>query len=393
VPESLICVGCTLLCDDVTTDGRRLEPECALGTAWLADRSAPAADAPDATVAGAPADRETAVARAAQLLRAARRPLVHGFAEATIEDARAAVTLADRLGAIVAIGAPVQPWPGAPAFPLRGSSTATLGEIRDRSQLVIVWHEDPETTHPRLLQRLGFGADGSPTRVDGSRTLVVIDDRDTATVRRADLALDWPEDRDIEALAELFERFDGVRHATIVYGAALATGAGGQRRELALHELVRRLSHGRHLVTLSLAGTAGIRSADDVLAWQTGYSGTVDLASGHPELVTVIEPLIDHERIDLALCIEDDPREGVPTIVLSHRADPVDAEVWIRTAPVGVAASGTVHRLDGVPLTLRPPRSAEAGTPAAPTAIPTAAPTATPTAAAVLADLLKATDI
>ena len=87
-------------------------------------------------------------------------------------------------------------------------------------------------------------------------------------------------DRDVEALAELFERFDGVRHATIVYGAALAAGAGGQRRELALHELVRRLSHGRHVVTLSLPGTAGIRGAGDVLAWQTGYPGTVDLAIG-----------------------------------------------------------------------------------------------------------------
>jgi formylmethanofuran dehydrogenase subunit B len=376
MPDSLICAGCGLLCDDVTADGPRLEPPCALGAAWLTDRSAPAGDAPDATVAGVPADGETALVRAARLLRDARRSLVHGFAGATIEDARAAVTLADRLGAIVATGPPARPWPGAAAFPLRGSSTATLGEIRDRSQLVIIWHEDPETTHPRLLQRLGFGEHGSPTHVDGSRTLVVVDDRDTATRRRADHALDWPPDRDVEALAELFDRFDDARHATIVYGAALATGTGGQRRELALSELVRRLSHGRHVVTLSLAGTAGIQSADDLLAWQTGYSGTVDLGSGHPELVTVTEPLIDHERIDLALCVEDEPSGGVPTIVLSHRAGPAETEVWIRTAPAGVAAAGTMHRLDGVPLTLSPPRGSTA-----------------PTAAAVLERLLKATDI
>ncbi len=385
MPESLICAGCALLCDDVTTDGVRLEPECALGDAWLADRRAStgdssnvldAPDVPAATVAGVPTDPAIALARAAQLLRDARRPLVHGFAAATIEDARAAVTLADRLGAIVATGPLAAPWPGAPAFPLRGSTTATLGEIRDRSQLVIIWHEDPETTHPRLLQRLGFGENGAPTRVDGPRTLVVVDDRETATSRRADLAVDWPADRDVETLAELFERFEGVQHATIIYGAALAAGTGGQRRELALHELVRRLSHGRHVVTLSLPGTTGIRGAGDVLAWQTGYAGTVDLASGHPELMTTTEPVIEHELIDLALCVEDDPGGGVPTIVLSHRADPADAEVWIRTAPAGVAAAGTVHRLDGVPLTLSPPLRSTA-----------------PTSASVLADLLKATDI
>jgi formylmethanofuran dehydrogenase subunit B len=384
VPESLICAGCALLCDDVTTDGVHLYPECPLGDAWLADRwastgdSRNALDAPDvpaATVSGVAADPAAALARAAQLLRNARRPLVHGFANATVEDARAAVALADRLGAIIATGSPTAPWPGAPAFPLRGSSSATLGEIRDRSQLVIVWREDPETTHPRLLQRLGFGADGSPTRVDGPRTLVVVDDRDTATAGRADLVVDWPEDRDVEALAELFERFDDARHATIIYGPALAAGVGGQRRELALHELVRRLSHERHVVTLSLPSATGLRGAGDALAWQTGYAGTVDLASGHPELLTATEPVIEHELVDLALCVEDDPADGVPTIVLSHRAQPADTEVWVRTAPAGVAAAGTVHRLDGVPLALSPPRRSTA-----------------PTAATVLADLLRATD-
>jgi len=383
VPESLICAGCSLLCDDVTVghdDGElRLEPECALGAAWLAARTRAHGDGPAATIAGDAVDLERAIAHSAQLLREAQRPLVHGFAAATIEDVRAAVTLADRVGAIVATRAHAQPWPGAPAFALRGSSSATLGEIRDRSELVIVWHEDPETTHPRLLQRLGFGEGGSATRVDGPRTLVVIDDRDTATARRADLTLDWPSDRDVEALAELFDRFDGVRHATIVYGAALAAGAGGQRRELALHELVRRLSHQHHVVTLSLAAAPGTRGADDVLAWQTGYGGVVDLASGHPQLVTATGPLLEHERIDLALCVEDDPAalaDGVPVISLSSVPVPAGAEVWINTAAPGVAAAGTLHRLDGVPLTLQPPW-----------------PSMAPPAAQVLTHLLKATDI
>ena len=63
-----------------------------------------------------------------------------------MEDARAAVALADRLGAVVHHGV-TGAWPGAPAIALRGASTATLGEIRDRSQLVVIWREDPET-HP-----------------------------------------------------------------------------------------------------------------------------------------------------------------------------------------------------------------------------------------------------
>ena len=147
-----------------------------------------------ATISGEAVDVDTALSRAAELLRAARRPLVHGFDGATVEDARAAVALADRLGALVTTGPVAGRWPGAPAVPLRGVSTATLGEIRDRSQLVVIWREDPETTHPRLLDRLGFGVVGR------TAPSCVVDDRDTATARRAGVRLSWPRERDLEAL-------------------------------------------------------------------------------------------------------------------------------------------------------------------------------------------------
>jgi formylmethanofuran dehydrogenase subunit B len=379
--EPLVCAGCALLCDDVTGDEASFEPACPLGAAWLDQHSD--ADAADATVGGERVGVDAALAHAAQLLRGGRRPLVHGFAGASVEDARAAVALADRIGAIVITAGPGGAWPGASAFPLRGASTATLGEIRDRSGLVVIWREDPDTTHPRLLHRLGFGAAGS--RMTGERTLAVLDDRDTRTARHADLRLDWPRDRDAEALGAvhllargakqldvdgglrerldpLLRRLDAVAHATVVYGPALAAGSGGQRRALALHELVRELSHDRHVVTLSLAGAPGVRGADEVLAWQTGYSGPVDLGCGHPEPLIGTAPTLEHERVDVALCVEGDTETtgDAAVIALSPRCRVPAPEVWIRTAAVGVEAGGTMHRLDGVPLALRPPRPSSA---------------------------------
>jgi len=363
------CAGCGLLCDDVTveasSDRVRLRPECPLGTQWFSERLLAPADAPAATIDGEPADLESALARAAEVLRGARRPLLHGFEAATVEDARAAVALADRLGALVSTGGVA----GAPAVAVRGASTATLGEIRDRSRLVVIWREDPETTHPRLLERLGFGG-GEP-----ERTLVVVDDRETAAARRADAHLRWARDRDLDALTSLHvlqrglalrpgdleaglralvELLDAVPHATFVYGAGLTAGAGGQRRALALHELVRGLCRERHTVTLELPGTPGTRSADDVLAWQSGYGGNVDFASGHPELVTATRWFDD---VDVTLRVAPGPTGSL-------LAGP-GAEVWIRTAGAGVEASGTMHRLDGVPLTLQAPRPDDAPTAAA----------------------------
>jgi len=366
------CAGCGLLCDDVFVQQRNgdvhLEPPCRLGAEWFAERMLRPAESPGATINGEVVDVEPALARAAELLRGARRPLLNGFVHATVEDARAAVALADRLGALVSTGAVAGAWPGAPAVPLRGASTATLGEIRDRSRLVVIWREDPETTHPRLLDRLGFGG-------DDERTLVVVEDANTATVRRAEVRLGWERDHDLDALVSLhalqrgvtvpegeigtqaeslLERLRAVPHVAFVYGAGLTAGAGGQRRALALHELVRALCQERHAVTLELPDSPGCRSAEDVLAWQTGYGGNVDFAGGHPELVTATEPF---EDVDVTLRVESGPAGCLV-------AGP-GVEVWIRTAAAGVSAGGTAHRLDGVPLTLQVPQPGDAPTAAA----------------------------
>ena len=365
------CAGCGLLCDDVTVersgDDVRLRPGCALGARWFSERIRRPADTPAATVDGEPADLESALAGAAELLRGARRPLLRGFEGTTVEDARAAVTLADRLGALVSTGDVA----GAPAVALRGASTATMGEIRDRSRLVVLWREDPDTTHPRLLERLGFGG-GAP-----ERTLVVVDDRDTATAHRADVQLRWARERDLEALTSLhmlqrglapgrgglegelhglMERIDAVPHLTVVHGPGLTGGAGGQRRAIALHELVRALSRERHAVTLELPSAPGTRSADEVLAWQSGYGGNVDFASGHPELVTATRWFDD---VDVTLRVEPGPTGSLLADGRGGR------EVWIRTAAAGVETGGTVHRLDGVPLTLQAPHPDDAPTVAA----------------------------
>jgi formylmethanofuran dehydrogenase subunit B len=136
---------------------------------------------------------------------------------------------------------------------------------------------------------------------------------------------------------------------------------------LALHELVRELSHDRHAVALALPGTPGTRTAQEVLAWQTGYSENIDLASGHPELATAAGSLPIDEDVDVLLCIEgdvDEVGEDVTQIALGSRLRE-GVEVSIRTAAAGVAATGTAHRLDGVPLTLQAPVPGDAPTSAA----------------------------
>src|SRR5690242_10678150 len=157
-PERATCAGCGLVCDDITAvvddEGgiERLERTCPLGDAWFAERIAPAA--PPARVDGREAGLDEALDAAAAILAAARAPLVYGLGQTSCEAQRVAVALAEAIGATIDPAGPVLDGASGLAFQTRGASTATLGEVRDRGGLVVIWRADPATTHPRLFERL-----------------------------------------------------------------------------------------------------------------------------------------------------------------------------------------------------------------------------------------------
>ncbi len=328
----MTCAGCGCVCDDGRT--------CALGDAWLALGERP----PLARVEGHEASLDEAVDAAAAILRQARAPLVCGLGRTSIEAQRRAVALAEQIGAVVDFGAE------AAAFQAIGSSTATFGEIRDRAELVVVWHADPVVTHPRLLERL---------RV---RSLVVVDATRTATAEQAERFIEVKDDfealwelralvKDVplstSSLDALARRLLTARHVAVIYGALDELSA------LALFELVRDLGRDRHAVTLGLRADGNARGAEDVLAWQTGFPGPVSFARGHPLQAP------GRRDVDAALVVTAEPPPlAVPTVLIDPRATAA-AQVVIAPAADGIEVPGTVHRMDGVPLPLHAPRPAE----------------------------------
>jgi formylmethanofuran dehydrogenase subunit B len=370
------CAGCGLVCDDIVAvrgDGgriERLERTCPLGDAWFADRVA--VDAPPARVDGREASLEEALDAAAAILSAARAPLVYGLGQATCEDQRATVALAEALGATIDPAGPVLDGAAGGAFPARGASTATLGEVRDRSEVVVIWRADPATSHPRLFERL---------RLPGpDRALVVVDERRTATAEQATAFIELPASGDVEALwrlralaregaaddsplGALAAHLRDCRHGAILHHvreplAALAIGA-----------IVRDLTRVAHLVAITLRHEPNAAGAEDVLAWQTGYPSAVSFAAGHPranpgELSAAA--LLARGDADAALVVGSDPLDHLPAAAAERlRAIPfvsVDAldtataqaaRVAFTTSAPGIHRAGVVHRLDGVPVPLR----------------------------------------
>jgi hypothetical protein len=84
-------------------------------------------------------------------------------------------------------------------------------------------------------------------------------------------------------------------------------------------------------------------------------------------LATAIESLAIDQAVDVSLCVAGGGGElGDGITQIAFASLPMqDVEVSIRTAAAGVAAGGTAHRLDGVPLALQAPLPGDAPTAAA----------------------------
>jgi formylmethanofuran dehydrogenase subunit B len=391
MPErAAICAGCGCGCDDIevaVADGalERVTGTCAVGDSWFAERTADAP--PVARMDGREVDLADAVEASAAILHEARLPLVFGLGDTACEGQRAAVALAEAVGGVIdpavdgAVGGAAQ---------AIGVSTATLGELRGRAELVVVWRADPVATNPRLLPRLRLDRAG---RAAG-RTLVVVDARRTETAEEGDEFIELPPELDFEALwamralvrdvaldgelaarlpLDALERLAG-RLRACTYGAVLH-GPAGYPNALALFALVRDLARVAHVVALPLRENGNARGAEDVLAWQTGYPAAVSFAREHPrarlgEFSTA--GLLERGETDAALIVgfdalrhlpppAADQLRRIPTIVVDPRATETAAaaRVAFATAGAGVGREGTVHRMDGVPLTLRAPLASE----------------------------------
>ena len=67
-----------------------------------------------------------------------------------------------------------------------GEVTCTLGEIKNRADLIVVWRADPLESHPRLFSRYALSRPGaSSRRAERPLSASIVDVRETETVREA----------------------------------------------------------------------------------------------------------------------------------------------------------------------------------------------------------------
>jgi formylmethanofuran dehydrogenase subunit B len=359
---------------------------------------------------------EEALDAGAELLGGARRALVYLAPDISCEAQRAAVALADRLHAVVDDITSSTAAGGLLAAQRRGRPTATLGEIRNRADLLVFWGVDPAERYPRFLSR--YAPDPAGLFVPNGRsdrTVVAIDIGDERGPRDADVRIALaPEDeqaalarlrastlervaraaaataagkpaktgeKDADAanpggaLGALSDRFDSARYAVIVYDAEPCESDGGDGgsgrtardrawRAEALIALAQQLNAGIRCSLLGLRAGGNRSGAEAVMTWQTGFPMTVDYSRGVPRYRPdeATATLLERGSLD-AIVVVGNARaagipsmDGVPRVVIGPWASEVKpaAEIAIDTGVAGIHEGGMAFRMDDIPLPLRP---------------------------------------
>jgi formylmethanofuran dehydrogenase subunit B len=346
-------------------------------------------------VDGKPTAFDEAVQHAVEILRGSKSPLVWGLARGSTAGHRAAVALAEQIGGTVDTVTSTKP-EAAMAFQKLGQSTCTLGEVRNRADLVVFWRANPVVTHPRHLERYSVEPPGLfVPRGKADRTIVVVDVASTETSERADTFLkiaSVDETVVVESLKRLV-RGEEASETTLSsellsqlkrlaqqlkdckYGALFLGGANSQARgdaTEALFMLTRELNAFTRFTVHVLGRPTG---AENVLTWQTGFPFAVNFALGYPRFdpqAFSANVLLERGEVDSCVLVGSDSvqllspaatdrLQQLPTIALDYPyADPgFAATVRFTTAIYGIHAAGTAYRMDGVSIPLRKILSAE----------------------------------
>jgi formylmethanofuran dehydrogenase subunit B len=392
IVDHVTCLGCGCACDDITLvvkQDRVAEARnaCALGVAWFGDGGV----SQEVRVDGRSTSLKQALVRTAQILRAAKRPLVYLAADISCEAQREAVAISDRLGAMLdsltsAAAASIL------AAQRRGRAGATLGELRQRADLIVFWGVDPATSYPRFASRYAVeprglqAADGRRSRrvvavdvgssravadADARLAVAAADELDALGVLRATVqGRVASEDARFRAFAELARSMMQARYVALVADGEPAGPpadlAPDPDRAEALVTLAQALNGPTRCALATLRGGGNRSGADAVTTWQTGFPFAVDFAPGYPTYRphAGAAALLAAGEADAALVIGSPASvpapvvnglARLPVVGIGPRASaaPFQPAVAVDTGVAGIHEAGTAFRMDDVPLPLR----------------------------------------
>lgn len=393
----LVCPFCGCLCDDleVTINDNNIESvknACSISKSKFLNHHQNRIKAP--SINGKEDTLDNSVKRVIDILAQARRPIIYGLSSTECAAISKAIEIAEITGGVLDNTSSVCHGPTILALQQVGESKTTLGEVKNRADLVIFWGSNPSEAHIRHIVRYSVTPKGKYTpQGKKDRKIIVVDVRETRTARMADKFVKIDYNRDFELLQtlralvrgeeiivdavagvpmseiqELADEMMKARFGCVFFGLGLTQSDGRHMNIDAAVGLVSELNRKTKFVLTPMRGHFNVAGANTVSTWQTGYPYAVDFSLGYPRYnpgeFTAID-ILSRGEADAALIIASDPGSTfpkgaakhlaqIPVITLDQKTTPTTmlSEVIIPVATAGIEAEGTAYRMDGVPLKL-----------------------------------------
>ena len=383
--KNLVCTGCSCLCDDIGVEQEgdvitRVENACRKGAAFIYAHNINERRNPPCLVKGERGDLTEALETATQLLRQAKKPLIFGLDNSTLEAQARAIELSRTLGATIddcssfCQGTVVENI-------LTGTLPSCSFPQLKEADLLVYWGSNPYHSHPRHISRFAY----YPFERAKPAGLSCVDVRDTELSRRCRHAFRLlpGEDRDfIISILTVIKEDSGREDARafvellkksqfpiIFVGLGLTYALDGDFS--LFQQLIETIKNilGIGLAVIPMACHTNMRGLNHLLYQQTGHVNKISFANGisHGPQFSFLEQVRNQEA-DCILIVGTDPYSSLPASLAKNlnrgisliTLDPYITPTSMHSTVVfggaisGIEAGGRVVRMDGTEVTLSP---------------------------------------
>lgn len=338
---------------------------------------------------------DVALDKTARLLYESDRPVLYGWGETSVEAIKKGIKIAEKTGAVMDNQSTICHGSSIQAFQNVGHPVMTLGEVKNRADVVVYVGTNPMDDHPRHLSRYTTFPEGF-FRKNGrkDRTVITLDPKYTNTAKVSDEWIQFNMNEDyllFDALRMLLkgesldeEEFAGVptsqlenliqimknaEYGALFFGLGVSQTLGKQKNVDMLIQLVEDLNRYSKWSMLPMRGFFNVSGFNIALTSETGYPYGVDFSRGYPRFMvgeTTTIDLLNRREPDFFMAISADPGVqfpgytikhlvNIPTIQIDTHWGPYTelADIVLPSTRVGVETEGTAYRMDSIPLFMK----------------------------------------
>jgi len=340
-------------------------------------------------IAGQAVELDAAVARAAELLRDTKQPVIGGCAS-DVNGMRALLALADKTGAVVDSSAFNNARRNLLAMQDSGWMNTTLAEVKNRCDLLLIVGTDLEGFAPRFFERylwndkamfledtsrreiiyLGKAPSGdASTSPSGQKAQVLACAEEdlpgvvtvlSALIKKQPLQAQNVGGIAVADLQAIADKLRAAKYSVILWGAAALAYDQAELTVQTICNIVKDINmQDTRCSGFPLGGKEGDQTANQVCGWTTGYPARVNFAKGYPVYDPFLfdtQAMISNGEADALLWVHafnsgaTPPQSDLPTIVVGRSGMTFEKEpdVFIPVGTPGIDHPGHAYRLDNV---------------------------------------------